>query len=91
MIKAISDAVSRLQPTRMAYGTGASYINVNRNLIDPKTHRWWEGPNYDGPSDKTVVVIRFETPDRKPIGVYPGISPTMPRPATTRSRCCLRT
>jgi hypothetical protein len=70
IIKAISDAADRLQPARMAYGTGASYINVNRNLIDPGTHRWWEGPNYEGPSDKTVAVIRFETPDRKPIAVY---------------------
>jgi len=70
IVKAISDAAGRLQPARMAYGTGVSYINVNRNLIDPQTHRWWEGPNYEGPSDKTVAVIRFETPDRKPIGVY---------------------
>ena len=58
---AISQAAARLQPVRMAYGTGVSYINVNRNLIDPKTHRWWEGPNYAGVSDKTVAVIRFET------------------------------
>jgi neutral ceramidase len=70
IIKAISEAAGRLQPARMAYGTGTSYINVNRNLIDPQTHRWWEGPNYEGPSDKTVAVIRFETRDGKPIGVY---------------------
>jgi len=70
IIKAISEAAGRLQPARMAYGTGVSYINVNRNLIDPQTHRWWEGPNYEGPSDKTVAVVRFETRDGKPIGVY---------------------
>ncbi len=70
IVRAISDAAGKLQPARMAYGTGVSYINVNRNLIDPETHRWWEGPNYDGPSDKTVAVIRFETLDGKPIGVY---------------------
>ena len=45
----------------MGYGTGVSYINVNRNIIDPKTRRWWEGPNYDGPSDKTVAVMKFES------------------------------
>ena len=67
---AISQAAARLQPVRMAYGTGVSYINVNRNLIDPQTHRWWEGPNYEGLSDKTVAVIRFETLDRRPIAVY---------------------
>jgi hypothetical protein len=66
---AISQAVARLQPVRMAYGTGVSYINVNRNLIDPQTHRWWEGPNYSGVSDKTVAVIRFERLDHRPVAV----------------------
>ena len=50
-------AKQRLAPARVGYGTGVSYINVNRNIIDPKTRRWWEGPNYEGPSDKTVAVI----------------------------------
>jgi hypothetical protein len=47
-----------------------SYLNVNRNIIDPKTHRWWEGPNYEGPSDKTVAVVSFETANGDPIAVY---------------------
>jgi len=67
---AIKQALSRIQPVRMSYGTGVSYINVNRNIIDAETHRWWEGPNYDGPSDKTVAVVKFETPAGKPIAVY---------------------
>ena len=46
------------------------YINVNRDRIDPKTNRWWEGPNYNGTSDKTVAVVRIETPSGKPIAVY---------------------
>jgi neutral ceramidase len=63
-------ASEKLQPARMAYGTGVSYLNVNRNIIDPKTRRWWEGPNYDGPSDKTVAVVKFETLSGDPIAVY---------------------
>lgn len=43
---------------------------MNRNLIDPKTHKWWEGPNYEGPSDKTVAVVKFETLNGDPIAVY---------------------
>jgi hypothetical protein len=70
IVTAISEAAARLQPARMAYGTGVSYINVNRNLIDPQTHRWWEGPNYAGVSDKTVAVVRFETPEGRPLAVY---------------------
>lgn len=70
VVNAIKLALGRVQPARMAYGTGVSYINVNRNIIDAQTHRWWEGPNYDGPSDKTVAVVQFETPAGKPIAVY---------------------
>jgi len=70
IVQAISQAAGKLQPVRMAYGTGVSYINVNRNLIDPETRRWWEGPNYAGVSDKTVAVVRFETPEGRPVAVY---------------------
>ncbi|HSW39626.1 MAG TPA: hypothetical protein VLL97_09065 [Acidobacteriota bacterium] len=63
-------AKERLQPARIGYGTGVSYLNINRNIIDPATRRWWEGPNYDGPSDKTVAVVKFESTGGEPIAVY---------------------
>jgi len=67
---AAKEAKAKLQPARMGWGTGVSYINVKRDLIDPVTRKWWEGPNYDGASDKTVYVISFEALDRTPIAVY---------------------
>ncbi|OYW44926.1 MAG: hypothetical protein B7Z08_08325 [Sphingomonadales bacterium 32-68-7] len=70
LFSAVKQAADGLQPARMAFGTGQSWINVNRAIIDPKTRRWWEGPNYEGPSDKTVAVLRFETPGGEPIAVY---------------------
>ena len=70
IFEAVRKAAAATQPARMAYGTGMSYINVNRNIIDPQTHRWWEGPNYDGPSDKTVAVVKFETLAGAPIAIY---------------------
>lgn len=70
ILQAIASAAKAARPGRFAYGTGVSYINVNRNIIDPKTRRWWEGPNYDGPSDKTVAVVAFEDMAGKPIAVY---------------------
>ncbi len=70
IFESAKQAKAKLQPACIGYGTGVSYINVNRNMIDPKTRGWWEGPNYDGPSDKTVAVILFETPDGSPIAVY---------------------
>jgi neutral ceramidase len=70
IVQSVKDAKDRLAPARVGYGTGVSYINVNRNIIDPKTRRWWEGPNYDGPSDKTVAVMKVESLTGEPIAVY---------------------
>ena len=70
IFSAIRAAKEKLQPARIGYGTGVSYINVQRNIIDPKTHKWWEGANYEGLSDKTVAVVSFETTNGEPIAVY---------------------
>lgn len=70
IFESVKLAKLKLQPARVGYGTGVSYINVNRNIIDPKTRMWWEGPNYDGPTDKTVAVVSFEDLDGIPIAVY---------------------
>jgi hypothetical protein len=70
ILEAIQRAVDALEPARMAWGTGVSFINVNRNLVEPATNRWWEGPNYDGISDKTVAVLSFESLEGEPIAVY---------------------
>ena len=70
VLEAVKLAKSRLQDARMGSGQGVSSINVNRNIIDPKTRRWWEGPNYDGASDKTVAVVAFEAVSGGLIAVY---------------------
>ena len=66
----VKQAKENMQPARIGWGTGVSYINVKRDLIDAKTRNWWEGPNYDGPADRNVYVISFEALDGTPIGVY---------------------
>ena len=70
IVSSVRLAKERLQPTRMIYGTGVSYLNVQRDMIDPKTHHWWEGANYDGMSDKTVAVVTFVSLSGEPIAVY---------------------
>ena len=70
IVAALRQAAAKLQPATISYGQGVSYINVNRNIIDPKTRRWWEGPNYEGPSDKTVAVINIASTSGQPIAVY---------------------
>jgi len=70
IFSSVKEAKDKLQPARMGWGKGVSYINVKRDIIDPVTRTWWEGPNYEGPSDKTVYVMTFEALDGKPIAVY---------------------
>src|SRR5665213_1888061 len=70
IFESVKLAQQSLAAARVGYGTGVSYVNVNRNMIDPKTRRWWEGPNYDGPSDKTVAVVKIESLSGQLIAVY---------------------
>jgi neutral ceramidase len=70
MVNAVLQAKEKLQPARMAFGTGNAYLNVNRDAIQPQTHLWTQAPNPVAPSDKTVAVLKFETLSDEPIGVY---------------------
>jgi hypothetical protein len=70
ILEAVRQAKAKLQPARVGFGTGNSYLNVNRDTVDPETHRWTQAPNLDGPSDKTVAVVEFLKPGGEPIAVY---------------------
>jgi neutral ceramidase len=70
IVDAVRHAQQKLTPARVGYGTGESSINVNRQITDPKTGKWWEGPNREGPSDKTVAVLKFESLSGEPLAVY---------------------
>ena len=68
--RAVKQAKAKLQPARVGFGTGLSYLNVSRDNIDTDTHLWTQAPNLNGPSDKTVAVIKFESLEGEPIAVY---------------------
>ena len=68
--EAVKKAYDAMVPAKVGYGEGVSYLNVKRDLFDPERGTWWEGPDYDGKSDKTVAVIYFESLDGKPIATY---------------------
>ncbi|MGW8315078.1 MAG: neutral/alkaline non-lysosomal ceramidase N-terminal domain-containing protein [Bacteroidales bacterium] len=70
IIDVVIQAGSNLQPARIGYGTGISYLNVNRDVIDPETRLWSQGPNYDGVSDHTVAVVKIEAVTGEIIGVF---------------------
>jgi neutral ceramidase len=70
IMKIVRQAKTNLQPARMAFAKGASYLNVNRNVIERDTRKWTQAANLDGFSDKSVDLIKFETPSGEPIAVY---------------------
>ena len=70
IVEAVRQAKANLQPARVGFGTGKSYLNVNRDAVDRETHLWTQAPNLDGPSDKTVAVVEFLTSKGEPIAVY---------------------
>jgi hypothetical protein len=74
IVEAVHQAKAKLEPARAGFGTGTSYLNVNRDGIDPETRKWIQYSNLDAPSDKTVAVLTFERPGGEPIAVYVNYS-----------------
>jgi neutral ceramidase len=69
IVSAATQAKSALRLARVGYGTTQLDLNVNRDLYT-RQGAWAQGPNPDGPSDKTLAVVGFIGDDFKPIGVY---------------------
>jgi hypothetical protein len=70
IINAVRQAKAKLQPAQVGFGTGFSYLNVARDSISEDTHLWTQAPNLEGPSDKTLAVVKFTTPTGEPIAAY---------------------
>jgi hypothetical protein len=70
MLDAVRQAKAKLQPALVGFGTGFSYLNVNRDVVSDETHRWTQATNLNAPSDKTVAVVSFTTPAGDPIAAY---------------------
>jgi len=70
MLQAVRAAKSSLQPARVGFGEGASYLNVNRDVIDAETRLWTQDSNLDAPSDKTLAVLAFYDAQGAPIAGY---------------------
>jgi neutral ceramidase len=70
IVDAVKQAKAQLQPARVGFGTGFSYLNVSRDNIDTDTHLWTQAPNLNGASDKTVAVLKFESLGGEMIAAY---------------------
>jgi neutral ceramidase len=68
-VEAVRRAKAQLQPARFGVGTAKAYVNVNRREFSP-ARGLWLGHNVDGPSDKTVTVLRFEDLTGRPIAFW---------------------
>lgn len=62
----IAEAEGALRPARMGIGWGESNIGINRREKQPDG-RVILGKNPDGPIDRSVGVLRIDTPDGDPI------------------------
>lgn len=64
-LEAVRLANTHLQPARVAFGRGQGWVNINNG------EQSGSRAGYDplGPSDKTLDVLRFESPDGSPISL----------------------
>ena len=69
IVKAVTEAKSKLVPATVGYAHSTVDLNINRDLFNSKLE-WRQEPNPQGVSDKTLSVIEFIGPDYIPIGVY---------------------
>jgi neutral ceramidase len=68
-VEAVRRAKTQLQPARVGIGTAKAYVNVNRDESSPERGLWL-GFNDQGPSDKTVTVLRFDDLTGKSIAFW---------------------
>ena len=69
IVEAVRKAQAALQPARAGAATGRANVNLNRRARTAYGG-WWLGVNPDGPSDKTVAVVRFDNAAGEPIAVF---------------------
>jgi len=68
--EAVLAACRALTECRMGFATSDCSLNVNRDV--PTNQGWWKGSRSEGPSDKTLSVLRFEGLDGHPVAVVVG-------------------
>jgi hypothetical protein len=73
LMGAVIEARAKLQPARFGFGTGKASVNMNRRAR-LTNGGYWLGNNPDGPSDKTVAVLKFENESGQPIAILVNYS-----------------
>lgn len=68
LVESVKQAKAALQPAKIGYGTGRANVNVNRRAR-LANGTWGLGRNPDGPSDKTVAVVKLENLAGEPFAI----------------------
>ena len=68
LIQGVKQATARLEPARLAIGSGISMANINRRARDVNG-RVTLGLNPDGPVDRQIGLLAFERSNGSPIAV----------------------
>ena len=66
LIDGVKQAREKLEPARIAIGTGMAMANINRRAKD-ENGKVTLGLNPDGPADRQIGIVRIERPDGTPI------------------------
>jgi hypothetical protein len=69
IVEAVRQARASLQPARVGFGTGRASVNSNRRAR-MANGGWWLGINPEGPSDKTVAVMKVDSAAGDPLAVF---------------------
>jgi hypothetical protein len=69
LVAVVKSAQAGLRPARIGYGAGKVNVNVNRRA-PMAGGGLWLGRNPDGPSDKTLGVLKIETPAGAPVAIF---------------------
>lgn len=65
--EAVTQAMSRLQPARLGFGSGVSRVSVNRDM--PGKQGWWLQANDACYSDPYLGVVRIDTLQGEPLAI----------------------
>lgn len=64
--KAVEEAAKNKRPAKMGFGTGKSYVNINRDELN-ESGKAVIGVNFERDSDKTLNILEFQDESGKPI------------------------
>lgn len=67
-MEAARQAADSFGEARFGWGTGRCDVNTNRDVQTP--YGWWTGLNPDGPSNKTMTLLRVEDLNGTPKGFW---------------------